>query len=61
MTKDELFEINGLDSDLGNAFYELDKITKTKYVALQSNEHFKNILKAIDTLDEELKYFQKFI
>ncbi|TQR26965.1 hypothetical protein C7Y47_23895 [Lysinibacillus sphaericus] len=61
MTKDELDEINELDCDLGQAFYELNKITKDKYVALHDDEHFRNILKAIDTLKEELKYFQKFI
>ncbi|EON70180.1 hypothetical protein [Lysinibacillus sphaericus] len=61
MTNDELDEINELDCNLGNAFFELNKITKDKYVALHDDKHFKNILKAIDTLNEELKYFQKYI
>lgn len=61
MSEDELDEINNLDCDLGNAFFELNKITKGKYVALYDDEHFRNILKAIHTLKEELKYFQKFI
>ncbi len=61
MTKDELDEIDELDCNLGSAILELKHITKDKYVALRDNGHFKNILKAIDTLNEELKYFQKFI
>lgn len=61
MTKDEIEAIDELDCYLCQAFYELNKITKDKFVALQGDEHFKNILKAIDKLKKERKYLQKYI